>query len=222
MFNWFVWIINYLSVEYDFLCPWDRTCHLVHRKYIFLKCILIWYTGKDLCQIYTLCWEWMISLILAAFGWQYIQSRLGKDSFRNYGCIMIFYLWSYHFECSQAYRVGLKYSSAGTAVTLDQVRALVWKASGCRYHLKTECERIRFHTTGFWVAYNNDEIKWTNTAGTFCLNSGNSFMHYFECRIMIHDVTVAFYNRYHFKCLYNKGHNACCHTFVSVSTFNTA
>ena len=108
-------------------------------------------------------WEWISSLASTVFGWQYISSQ---------GWCTIIYAVILLTECLQEYRVGLNYFSAGITVTLDQVRALAWKASSCRYHLRTECEGVSFHSAGFWVAYNNDEIQWNSTAGTFCLNSG--------------------------------------------------
>ena len=62
----------------------------------------------------------------------------------------------------------LAYYSNGYSVTRDQVRATIRRAMLCRYHLRTNCVGVSFHTDGHWVDYNGHVVNWQDTAGTFC------------------------------------------------------
>ena len=65
------------------------------------------------------------------------------------------------------YIAPLEYMSNGFSVSLDQVRALIKRATNCSYYIKTECIEVSFDYT-YWVTYNGEAAAWVETGGTFC------------------------------------------------------
>ena len=54
-----------------------------------------------------------------------------------------------------------------------QVRGLVDVSGSCSYDLTIHCYGVHFPSNNYWVSYQDAEIEWDGSDGSFCGNPGN-------------------------------------------------
>ena len=106
---------------------------------------------------------WLIFIF--AIAELYAMSCYDYPCYNERRCTCIWFL--------QSYIALLSYQSANTPVSIEQIRALVEKSISCKYHLKIECNEVAFHWDCRWVSYQEELVRWRDTAGTFCEYGGN-------------------------------------------------